>query len=276
VESSDYLQIVLELERAAIELLTRVDRLEGSRFSAGAQQLAQLWYDPLPAAPAPPCTFAGVAAGCGGLGLPGATITLAVAGTPIWTGVTDAGGHYSGSAALTAATTVQITFAPGDPFAARFAAAATAPATLAPGPNALPTVTVGPAPGFFCSGLVDYPLAATLHLTDSIEGAYTLHNAGTGAGWTAGRRIAYPGCGTCPAGSVAHSFTVAGSLLTSGFGYRPPSGPCPSAAATATSPDVSATLTVTSSSPLLATGAVAAGNGSRWYCGAAVSWTLSE
>jgi hypothetical protein len=268
--------LVLELERAALALAARVDRLEGSRLPAGAQQLAQLWYDPQPAAPAPPCTFAGGVAGCGGLGLPAATLTLTAAGTTLWTGATDAHGLYSGSAALTAATAVQIAVTPGDPFASRFTTPAATPATLAPGPNTLPTITVGPATGYYCSGLVYYPLAATLHLTDSLEGAYTLKNAGTGAGWTAGRRIAYPGCGPCPAGSVAHSFTVAGSLLTSGFGYRPPSGPCPSAAATATSPDVSATLTVTSVAPLLATGAVAAGNGSRWYCGAAASWTLSE
>ncbi len=275
---------VVELEREAIRLATRIDQLERVRFPAAEQIASAQWYAPVSTRNAASnCTFTGQAVGCGGFGLPNAMVTIADYTThaTYWTGQADSNGSFSGSAALPPQqTTCEITVAvaSSDPFAARFVAPYTGITYLSPGSNNLRTVgSPATATGYACSKFLYYPLKTTLKLADSVNGTFTLvFGAG---GWSGSRLVPYAGCSSkgCPAfDSVHYAYTLGPSQNQGFYYYIPISGLCPNPNGLSSRLDVTFGLTVTSVSPFLATGSLAAGNSSYWYCGTAVSWTLSE
>ena len=174
---------VLRLEREALELAARVASLE-QRHAATEQQAGAQWYNPFwagpPAAPTGNFTATGQVNGCAGMGVPSCTVTIVDASTAAVyaTAITDATGHFSTSGTIPASpTNVRVNLTPGDTYAARFAPYPGWATTVSFGSNVLNVtafVPLGLASGYHCSGLAYFPLAATLHMTDSVIGAVDL------------------------------------------------------------------------------------------------------
>jgi hypothetical protein len=170
-----------------------------------------------------------------------------------------------------------------DPYGARFGAASPITVTLTSGQdNTVPTLTVPPATGFHCATLVYYPLPDVLHLTDSQNGAFVLTWNTTRNTWFVQTSLAYAGCparGCAGSGAskVVYGYQIFnGGTLQGFYGYNTASGNCPTAFSNSTQVDFALALTVPSPSPFQAGATLAAGNGSRWYCGGAANYTLTE
>jgi hypothetical protein len=232
----------------------------------------------------------GIVIGCGNFPPTAALVEIqpSAGGAPYGVLATDANGHYSGPVNIPADGSYRFVVhadAVNDPFAARFATSTITRTLTVAGPNNIPTTTLPAATGYHCSGLIYYPLSDTLHLTDSREGVtVTLtYDAGT-ARWinTLGRN--YAGCAafSCTAqNNVSRSWIFTGALIqttytrSTGGGFPHPPANCPEVSAS-TLGDISLTATLVAASPFNATASLAAGNGSRWFCGNASTFTLTE
>jgi hypothetical protein len=231
----------------------------------------------------------GIVIGCGNLAPTAALVEIqpAAGGAPYGILATDASGHYSGTVDIPADGSYRFVVhadAVNDPFAARFATSTITRTLTVAGPNNIPVTTLPAATGYHCSGLIYFPLADTLHLTDSREGVtVTLtYNAGTSS-WSVTLGRNYAGCAafSCPAqNGVQRTWTLSGNLIQTSYtrstgGSGAPPANCPQLSAS-TIADISLTATLVSASPFNATASLAAGNGSRWYCGNSSTFTLTE
>jgi hypothetical protein len=163
-------------------------------------------------------TINGKIIGCNSLGLPSVSVEAhdaTAGGTLLATTTTDSGGNYtfagitgvSGNAivivpvSLVRFTAVNrtLTWTSGaTPTSSQWGCGKTTPAV-----NTVQTV----ATGYFCFSGCAYPVAATLHGTDTWFGSFTLVN--TGSGWllSPGISYSYPGCFGCPAKTVTVTFS---------------------------------------------------------------------
>jgi hypothetical protein len=233
--------------------------------------------------------ISGIVIVCGNLAPTAALVEIqpAAGGAPYGILATDARGHYSGTVDIPADGSYRFVVhadAVNDPFAARFATSTITRTLTRAGPNNIPITTLPAATGYHCSGLVYFPLADTLHLTDSREGVtVTLtYNAGTSS-WSVTLGRNYAGCAafSCPAqNGVQRTWTLSGNLIQTSYtsstgGFGAPPADCPQLSAS-TLGDISLTATLVSASPFNATASLPAGNGSRWYCGNSSTFTLTE
>jgi hypothetical protein len=231
----------------------------------------------------------GIVIGCGNFAPTAALVEIqpSAGGAPFGILATDASGHYSGSVNIPADGSYRFVVhadAVNDPFAARFATSVITRTLTVAGPNDIPTTTLPAASGFHCSGLIYYPLADTLHLTDSWQGVtVTLtYDAGTSR-WIGSLNRNYAGCATfsCTAqNGVPRTWIFSGNLIQTSYtrssgGFPHPPANCPEVSALSFT-DVSLTASLVSASPFNATASLAAGNGSRWYCGNSSTFTLTE
>lgn len=162
-------------------------------------------------------TIPGKIIGCNSLGLPSITVEAhdaTAGGTLLASTTTDASGNYtftnisavSGHAivivpvSLVRFTAVNRTLSwiSGTPvFSSQWGCGKSSPSA-----NTIQT----PATGFFCFAGCAYPVAATLHLTDSWFGSFTVVNSGSG--WVYPTvSYSYPGCFGCPARTVTVTFS---------------------------------------------------------------------
>ena len=257
------------------------------RVAALEQALWQGWSWQAPPQTGSPTAVSGTVLGCGNFALAGAIVRFTAGGQPIGQFTADASGTYSGLMTLPEpTTTVQVTAtadAQTDPYATRFGTSNPTTVTLTGGPpSTIPTLTVPAAAGFHCSRLVSYPLPDVLHLTDSQNGAFVLTWNTTRNTWFVQTALAYVGCPArgCPASGaskVVYGYQIFNGGTVQGFyGYNTASGNCPTAFSNSTQVDFSLALTVQSTSPFQAGATLAAGNGSRWYCGGAANYTVTE
>jgi hypothetical protein len=278
-------------EARLVALERRVFRLPAlpleRRVAALEQALWQGWSWQAPQQAGSPTAVSGAVLGCGNFALAGAVVRFAAGGQPIGQLTADACGTYAGLVTLPEpTTTVQVTAtadAQTDPHAARFGASSPITVTLTGGqPSPIPTLTVPAAAGFHCSQLVSYPLPDVLHLTDSRNGAFVLTWDTTRNTWFLQTALAYAGCparGCAGSGAskVVYGYQIFnGGTLQGFYGYNTASGNCPTAFSNSTQVDFALALTVPSTSPFQAGATLAAGNGSRWYCGGAANYTLTE
>jgi hypothetical protein len=231
----------------------------------------------------------GIVIGCGNFPPTAALVEIqpSAGGAPFGILATDASGHYSGSVNIPADGSYRFVVhadAVNDPFAARFATSVITRTLTIAGPNNIPVTTLPAATGYHCSGLLYYPLKDTLRLTDSDEGiTVTLTYNGTTTTWTFGTARNYAGCaasGCTAQNNVQRSWAFNGSQIQTSYtrssgGASSTPVNCPQLSAN-TLGDVNVPLTVTSASPFNASGTLAAGNGSRWYCGRVSQFTLTE
>jgi hypothetical protein len=193
----------------------------------------------------------------------------------------DGSGHYSGNVSIPSTGSYHLvaTIDPADPFAARFAPVTVTRTITVGTSNSLASITLGIVSGYHCSGLVYFPLKDTLDVSDSYQGVTVLLTYNTTLlRWTNTTARAYPGCPTatpaCPAAAnVQRTIRFAGNLLQAD--YSTSGSSCPALGAGSLN-DVTVIPTVVSTSPFNATASLAAGNGSRWYCGTATTWTITE
>lgn len=134
--------------------------------------------------------------------------------------------------------------------------------------------------GYHCLTAFPYPIANTLHLTDSMNGSYNLVWASTDS-WQATANINYPGCASpsCVAlNNVPCSyalFSTAGppQTIRINFNYRKyPLNTCPDL----TNPaffSVQSVVTPTQH-PFNISQSIPSGN--PWYCGGSYTWTVTE
>jgi hypothetical protein len=233
--------------------------------------------------------ISGIVIGCGNLAPTAALVEIqpAAGGAPYGILATDASGHYSGTVDIPADGSYRFVVhadAVNDPFAARFATSVITRTLTVAGPNNIPTTTLPAATGYHCSGLIYYPLKDTLSLTDSDEGiTVTVTFNGTTLLWSFSAARNYAGCATfsCPAqNGVQRTWTFTGNQVQTSYtrsagGIGAPPANCPQLSAS-TFGETPLTVTLTSASPFHATASLAAGNGSRWYCGRATTYTLTE
>lgn len=133
-------------------------------------------------------------------------------------------------------------------------------------------ISVPPATGFHCLTDFPYPIPDVLHLTDSIQGSFTL-NWSVANTWTYGQNFNYPACGAFSCGAVSGvpcTYTMTAHAIQ--FGYRTAFG-CPT---TSGSSNTQVTLSVSpTSNPFNMTGSIPTNN--AWFCnGGAGTWTITE
>jgi hypothetical protein len=238
---------------------------------------------------------AGIVTGCGLFPAVKAVVEIQPAGggTPYATLTADDHGHYSGTVPIPVSGTYRFVTKPhatDEPYAARFATG-TVDRTLTLGAvNNIPITFLTPAAGFHCTPLVYYPVG-NLVVTDPYYNRTYIcswEDLGSVQRWRGTRAgLSYPGCGPC--GAVNHatlggdSFYLFSSITTYQFIHiytdDNTANRCPTFIFSGSSGFIDVAqinMTVTSQSPLEATASIPAGNSSRWYCGAAVTFTMRE
>lgn len=280
---------ILRLEREAIELAARVAAME-RRKATDEQTNASLWYNPFWSKTSPVvttnCHITGQVKGCANTGVAGCTVTVRDASNiaVYATGITDLNGNYGLDAAIPADnTSARISVDPGGPYASRFAPFGPVLVTLRTLPIGTPlgVQVLNAASGYHCSGIVYFPLASTLQMTDTVIGNTTL-TWGTGgpSQWGGTVNYNYPGCsmfGCTAIASCPVTFTmVGGSNNLRGYA-RSAGGSCPNnAGGTTNVAGRDVTLTLTSTSPFRASGTITVQSDSLYCTNVPFTRTLTE
>lgn len=213
--------------------------------------------------------------GCNNLGVPGAVVRFgsSAGASNYGTLAANSSGVFSGTISIPGTVTVHWTAAPGasDPAAARFASFGDHTFSATPGGSTTLSAVLTAAAGFTCSCWAYYPVSATLHLTDSILGSYTLTHAGNN--WTGGGTASYGGCagGGCAAGSVSLSYRLFDATQTTNcntvwIAYATDIHSCPTTGAVGSYFGQTSSLSGTNSWPLNLTFTCTGGIPGALYC----------
>lgn len=229
----------------------------------------------------------GTMRGCGSFGVAGTvTVKSTDNATTYGTISVPASGSFSGAVAIPSSGLYNIHYviSPSDAYAARFVDTVTQRTLTINVTNNLGIVALTAATGYSCANLVYFPLANTLHVTDSYDNKTVsiVHQAGTQQ-WP-GILVATPylgcvtySCAAVPGAFKRWTFDGAGNAIGTAYTAITAAALCPSTGPSTHIDSLgTASLSVTSESPFMATGTLAGGNTSRWYCGNSTTFTLTE